>query len=95
MICIHPKAEGQTDGEYACISCRLLLLFLLFLLVFQLEVKAYQPVDIVTRTVEVPVTRTVDVYVPKPVVREKIVQVPKLVPKYIEKVGLEALGFRV
>ncbi|CDJ69143.1 inner membrane complex associated protein 4, putative [Eimeria necatrix] len=51
-----------------------------------LEVTAYQPVDVVTRTVEVPVTRTVDVYVPKPVVREKVVEVPKLVPKYIEKI---------
>ncbi|CDJ53049.1 inner membrane complex associated protein 4, putative [Eimeria brunetti] len=51
-----------------------------------LEVTAYQPVDIVTRTVEVPVTRTVDVYVPKPVIKEKIVEVPKLVPKYIEKI---------
>lgn len=52
----------------------------------QLEVTAYQPVDVVTRTVEVPVTRTVDVYVPKPVIKEKIVEVPKLIPKYIEKV---------
>ncbi|KAL8272918.1 hypothetical protein Esti_003149 [Eimeria stiedai] len=51
-----------------------------------LEVTAYQPVDVVTRTVEVPVTRTVDVYVPKPVVREKIVEVPKIVPRYIEKI---------
>ncbi|CDI75689.1 inner membrane complex associated protein 4, putative [Eimeria praecox] len=51
-----------------------------------LEVTAYQPVDVVTRTVEVPVTRTVDVYVPKPVIKEKIVEVPKLVPKYIEKI---------
>ncbi|XP_026193842.1 uncharacterized protein LOC34618539 [Cyclospora cayetanensis] len=49
-------------------------------------VTAYQPVDVVTRTVEVPVTRTVDVFVPKPVLREKIVEVPKLVPKYIEKI---------
>lgn len=57
------------------------------LLRLQLEVTAYQPVDVVTRTVEVPVTRTVDVYVPKPVVREKVVEVPKLVPKYIEKVS--------
>ncbi|KAL8450647.1 hypothetical protein Emag_003130 [Eimeria magna] len=52
----------------------------------QLEVTAYQPVDVVTRTVEVPVTRTVDVYVPKPVVREKIVEVPRIVPRYIEKI---------
>lgn len=52
----------------------------------QVAVTAYQPVDVVTRTVEVPVTRTVDVYVPKPVMREKIVEVPKLIPKYIEKV---------
>ena len=56
----------------------------------QVAVTAYQPVDVVTRTVEVPLTRTVDVFVPKPVVREKIVEVPKLVPKYIEKVGIRA-----
>lgn len=49
-------------------------------------VTAYQPVDVVTRTVEVPVTRTVDVYVPKPIMREKIVEVPKFIPKYIEKI---------
>ncbi|KAL8428673.1 hypothetical protein Efla_002936 [Eimeria flavescens] len=51
-----------------------------------LEVTAYQPVDVVTRTVEVPVTRTVDVFVPKPVVREKIVEVPRIVPRYVEKI---------
>ncbi|PFH35323.1 alveolin domain containing intermediate filament IMC5 [Besnoitia besnoiti] len=49
-------------------------------------VTAYRPVDVVTKTVEVPVTRTVDVLVPKPVIKEKIVEVPKFVPHYVEKI---------
>ncbi|KEP67393.1 UNVERIFIED_CONTAM: alveolin domain containing intermediate filament IMC5 [Hammondia hammondi] len=49
-------------------------------------VTAYRPVDVVTKTVEVPVTRTVDVLVPRPVIQEKIVEVPKFVPHYVEKI---------
>ncbi|PHJ21502.1 alveolin domain containing intermediate filament imc5 [Cystoisospora suis] len=49
-------------------------------------VTAYRPVDVVTKTVEVPVTRTVDVLVPRPVIKEKIVEVPKIVPHYVEKI---------
>ncbi|PFH38636.1 alveolin domain containing intermediate filament IMC1 [Besnoitia besnoiti] len=49
-------------------------------------ITAYQPIDTVTKTVEVPVVRTVETYVPKVVVEEKIVEVPKYVPEYVEKV---------
>lgn len=49
-------------------------------------VTAYRPVDVVTKTVEVPITRTVDVLVPRPVIQEKIVEVPKFVPHYVEKI---------
>ncbi|KEP63748.1 UNVERIFIED_CONTAM: alveolin domain containing intermediate filament IMC1 [Hammondia hammondi] len=49
-------------------------------------ITAYQPIDTVTKTVEVPVVRTVETYVPKVVVEEKIVEVPKYIPEYVEKV---------
>ncbi|CDJ35713.1 membrane skeletal protein IMC1, putative [Eimeria mitis] len=49
-------------------------------------ITAYQPVDTVVKTVEVPVVRTVETYVPKVVVEEKIVEVPKFVPEYVEKI---------
>lgn len=49
-------------------------------------ITAYQPIDTVTKTVEVPVVRTVETYVPKVVVEEKIIKVPKYVPEYVEKV---------
>ncbi|PHJ24757.1 membrane skeletal protein [Cystoisospora suis] len=49
-------------------------------------ITAYQPIDTVTKTVEVPVVRTVETYVPKVVVEEKIIEVPKYVPEYVEKV---------
>ncbi|KAF8821640.1 alveolin domain containing intermediate filament IMC11, partial [Cardiosporidium cionae] len=48
-------------------------------------VTAYQPVDTVTRTVEIPVIKTINKVVPKVVVEEKIVEVPKLTPCYVEK----------
>jgi len=49
-------------------------------------ITAYQPIDTVTKTVEVPVIRTVDTYVPKVTVEEKIIEVPKYIPEYVEKV---------
>ena len=52
----------------------------------QVAITAYQPVDTVVKTVEVPVVRTIETYVPKVVVEEKIVEVPKFVPEYVEKV---------
>lgn len=53
----------------------------------QVAITAYQPIDTVTKTVEVPVVRTVETYVPKVVVEEKIIKVPKYVPEYVEKVS--------
>lgn len=55
----------------------------------QVAITAYQPIDTVTKTVEVPVVRTVETYVPKVVVEEKIIEVPKYVPEYVEKVRLQ------
>ena len=52
----------------------------------QVAITAYQPVDTIVKTVEVPVVRTIETYVPKVVVEEKIVEVPKFVPEYVEKV---------
>lgn len=52
----------------------------------QVAITAYQPVDTVVKTVEVPVVRTIETYVPKVVIEEKVIQVPKLVPEYVEKV---------
>ncbi|KYO03159.1 putative inner membrane complex protein 1a [Plasmodium gaboni] len=49
-------------------------------------ITAYQPVDIVTRTVEVPFVRTIETTVPKIVYEEKIKEVPRYISKYIEKV---------
>ncbi|OEH75795.1 uncharacterized protein LOC34622967 [Cyclospora cayetanensis] len=49
-------------------------------------ITAYQPVDTVVKTVEVPVVRTIETYVPKVVIEEKIVEVPKFVPEYVEKI---------
>lgn len=57
----------------------------------QVAITAYQPVDTVVKTVEVPVVRTVETYVPKVVVEEKIVEVPKFVPEYVEKVIVKTL----
>lgn len=47
---------------------------------------AYQPVDIVTKTVEVPVIKTVEKIVPKTIIQEKIVHVPKNVTHIVEKI---------
>lgn len=47
---------------------------------------AYQPVDIVTKTVEVPVIKTVEKVVPKTIIQEKIVHVPKNVTHIVEKI---------
>ncbi|SPJ08470.1 inner membrane complex protein 1a, putative [Plasmodium sp. DRC-Itaito] len=49
-------------------------------------ITAYQPVDIVTRTVEVPFVRTIETTVPKIVYEEKIKEVPRYIAKYVEKV---------
>lgn len=47
---------------------------------------AYQPVDIVTKTVEVPVIKTIEKIVPKTIIQEKIVHVPKNVTHIVEKI---------
>ncbi|CRG99588.1 inner membrane complex protein 1c, putative [Plasmodium relictum] len=47
---------------------------------------AYQPVDVVTKTVEVPVIKTVEKIVPKTILQEKIVHVPKSVTHVVEKI---------
>lgn len=47
---------------------------------------AYQPVDIVTKTVEVPVIKTVEKIVPRTIIQEKIVHVPKNVTHIVEKI---------
>lgn len=47
---------------------------------------AYQPVDVVTKTVEVPVIKTVEKIVPKTILQEKIVHVPKNVTHVVEKI---------
>lgn len=47
---------------------------------------AYQPVDIVTKTVEVPVIKTVEKIVPKTIIQEKIIHVPKNVTHVVEKI---------
>ncbi|SBT79437.1 inner membrane complex protein 1a, putative [Plasmodium malariae] len=49
-------------------------------------ITAYQPVDIVTRTVEVPFVRTIETTVPKITYESKIREVPKYYSKIIEKV---------
>lgn len=47
---------------------------------------AYQPVDVVTKTVEVPIIKTVEKYVPKTIIQEKIIHVPKNVTHIVEKI---------
>ncbi|CAD2097824.1 inner membrane complex protein 1c, putative [Plasmodium vinckei lentum] len=47
---------------------------------------AYQPVDVVTKTVEVPVIKTVEKFVPKTIIQEKIIHVPKNVTHIVEKI---------
>ncbi|EUD65726.1 hypothetical protein C922_03974 [Plasmodium inui San Antonio 1] len=49
-------------------------------------VTAYQPVDIVTRTVEVPFVRTIETTVPKITYENKIREVPKYYSKIVEKI---------
>ncbi|KJP85221.1 hypothetical protein AK88_05148 [Plasmodium fragile] len=49
-------------------------------------ITAYQPVDIVTRTVEVPFVRTIETMVPKITYESKIREVPKYYSKIVEKV---------
>ncbi|SCP04342.1 inner membrane complex protein 1a, putative [Plasmodium ovale] len=49
-------------------------------------ITAYQPVDVVTRTVEVPFVRTIETTVPKITYENKIREVPKYYSKIIEKV---------
>ncbi|CCF72581.1 RAP1-interacting factor 1 [Babesia microti strain RI] len=51
-----------------------------------IAVTTYQPVDIVTKTVEVPVIKTVEKFVHKPVIQEKIVHVPREVTQIVEKI---------
>lgn len=46
----------------------------------------YQPVDVVTKTVEVPVIKTVEKIVPKTIIQEKIIHVPKNVAHIVEKI---------
>ncbi|SBT79103.1 inner membrane complex protein 1c, putative [Plasmodium malariae] len=47
---------------------------------------AYQPVDVVTKTVEVPIIKTVEKFVPKTIIQEKIIHVPKNVTHVVEKI---------
>ncbi|VWU52469.1 Inner membrane complex protein, putative [Hepatocystis sp. ex Piliocolobus tephrosceles] len=49
-------------------------------------ITAYQPVDVVTKTVEVPCLRTIETQIPKITYEDKIVEVPKYETKYVEKV---------
>lgn len=49
-------------------------------------VTTYQPVDTVTKTVEIPVVKTVEKIVTKPVIQERIIKVPREVPQIVEKV---------
>ncbi|SCL98566.1 inner membrane complex protein 1a, putative [Plasmodium chabaudi chabaudi] len=49
-------------------------------------ITAYQPVDIVTKTVEVPFVRTIETIVPKITYESKIREVPKYYSKFVEKV---------
>ncbi|KAK1442818.1 hypothetical protein BgAZ_303360 [Babesia gibsoni] len=49
-------------------------------------VTTYQPVDTVTKTIEVPVVKTVERIVHKPVIQERVIQVPREVPQVVEKV---------
>lgn len=49
-------------------------------------VTAYQPIDTITKTVEVPVIRTVEKYVPKIEVEKKIIEVPRYVEEYVDKI---------
>ncbi|GIX64356.1 29-kDa cytoplasmic protein [Babesia caballi] len=49
-------------------------------------VTTYQPIDTITKTIEVPVVKTVERIVPKPVIQERVIQVPREVPQVVEKV---------
>ncbi|KEG01131.1 inner membrane complex protein 1a, putative [Plasmodium vinckei vinckei] len=49
-------------------------------------ITAYQPVDIVTKTVEVPFVRTIETIIPKITYESKIREVPKYYSKFVEKV---------
>ncbi|CRG99887.1 inner membrane complex protein 1a, putative [Plasmodium relictum] len=49
-------------------------------------ITAYQPVDVVTRTVEVPFVRTIETAIPKITYENKIKEVPKYYSKIVEKV---------
>ncbi|CRG95268.1 inner membrane complex protein 1a, putative [Plasmodium gallinaceum] len=49
-------------------------------------ITAYQPVDVVTRTVEVPFVRTIETTIPKITYENKIKEIPKYYSKIVEKV---------
>ncbi|KAF8822516.1 alveolin domain containing intermediate filament IMC1 [Cardiosporidium cionae] len=49
-------------------------------------IPAYQPVDTVTKTVEVPVVQARERYVPKMIIEEKIVEEPKYIYERVEKI---------
>ncbi|CXH99437.1 inner membrane complex protein 1a [Plasmodium berghei] len=49
-------------------------------------ITAYQPVDTVTKTVEVPFVRTIETIIPKITYESKIREVPKYYSKFVEKV---------
>ncbi|GFE54714.1 29-kDa cytoplasmic protein [Babesia ovis] len=49
-------------------------------------VTTYQPVDTVTKTIEIPVVKTVERIVPKPIIQERVIQVPREVTQVVEKV---------
>ncbi|KEP61625.1 UNVERIFIED_CONTAM: alveolin domain containing intermediate filament IMC11 [Hammondia hammondi] len=49
------------------------------------RVQVLQPVDIKTKFVQVPVVKKVDKFVPKVTYEEKLVEVPRLIHKTVEK----------
>ncbi|CDU16429.1 inner membrane complex protein 1a, putative [Plasmodium yoelii] len=49
-------------------------------------ITAYQPVDTITKTVEVPFVRTIETIIPKITYENKIREVPKYYSKFVEKV---------
>ncbi|BAM42369.1 uncharacterized protein TOT_040000736 [Theileria orientalis strain Shintoku] len=49
-------------------------------------VTTYQPVDTITKTVEIPVIKTVERIVHKPVIQERVIHVPREVTQIVEKV---------
>ncbi|XP_952840.1 uncharacterized protein TA09355 [Theileria annulata] len=49
-------------------------------------VTTYQPVDTITKTIEIPVIKTVERVVAKPVIKERVIHVPREVTQIVEKV---------